>query len=86
MSRFIVPRRWQKGAWQSSIRTELDKQYRYEKRVKSVCVTQSLKCYVTIAKPIMHDNPNHRIEFETQESFLEFDLVPRKCNAVKMEG
>ena len=85
MERFIVPRRWHRGAWKSGIRTELDKKYPHE-QVKTVYVTSNLKCYATLAKPIMHPNPYDRIEFETQENFLEFEIVPRKCNAVKMEG
>jgi hypothetical protein len=84
VEKFLVPRRWQKGAWQSAIRTELDKKYPHE-TVKTVYVTPDLKCYATIAKPIMHDNPYGRIEFATKELHLEFQVVPRKCSQV-MEG
>ena len=83
--KLIVPRRWSKGAWQAMIRLKLDQKYRYEERVKSVYITEDLRCLVTTAKPIPHDNPYHRIEFETQERSLEFEIVPRKCYEV-MEG
>lgn len=83
MERFIVPRRWQKGAWQSGIRTELEKKYPHE-LVKTVYVTRELKCYATIAKLIPHENHN-RIEFETLEHHHEYDVIPRKCAEV-MEG
>ena len=82
--KFVVPRRWQKGAWQSAIRTKLDEKFRYDERVKSVFIT-NMKCYVTTAKPIIHDNPDGRIEFETVEHHLEFQVIPRKCSEV-MEG
>jgi hypothetical protein len=85
--KLIVPRRWSKGRWQSEIRLLLDKKekYRYNTRVESVYVTEDLKCLVTTAKPIPHDNPYHRIEFQTEEHQVEYEVVPMKCNAV-MEG
>jgi hypothetical protein len=84
MERFIVPRRWQRGAWKSGIRTELDKKFPNE-TVKSVIITDNMKCYVTTEKSIMHDNPYHRIEFQAVEHHFEFEVVPRKCAQV-MEG
>jgi len=83
--KFIVPRRLCKGVWQGMIRRKLDEKFRYDERVKSVYITEDLKCLVTIAKPVPHDNPYHRIEFETKERSLEFEIVPRKCAEV-MEG
>jgi hypothetical protein len=83
--KFIVPKRLSKGIWQGMIRRKLDEKFRYDERVKNVYITEDLKCLVTTARPIMHDNPYHRIEFETQERNLEFEIEPRKCYEV-MEG
>jgi len=83
--KLIVPRRWHKGAWQSAIRNKLDEKFRYETRVKSVYITPEMKCIVTTEKPIMHDNPYHRMEFESETHQLEYEVVPRKCSEV-MEG
>ncbi len=83
--RFFVPKRWHKGAWQSGIRTKLEQKYPDE-RVRFVYITPEKKCLATLEKPtIIHDNPYHRIEFETETHQLEFQVVPRKCAEV-MEG
>jgi len=82
--RFIVPKRWQKGAWKSGIRTELDKKFPAE-RIESVFITSELKCLATTATLKSHDNPYNRIEFESEEHHHEYDIVPKKCNAVRME-
>ena len=83
--KFKVPRRLNKGAWQGMIRRKLDEKFRYETRVEFVYITPDLKCLVTVAKPVPHDNPYHRIEFSTEEHTMEFQIVPMKCNEV-MEG
>jgi hypothetical protein len=85
MKRFIVPRRWNKSAWRSAIRLKLDEKLKPEETVKSVYITESMKCIVTTETPIMHDNPYGRIEFQHETHSLEFQVVPRKCSEV-MEG
>jgi len=83
--RFRVPKRLSKGTWQGMIRKILDEKFRYDERVKSVYITPDLKCLVVTAKPILHENPYHRIEFSTQEHRMEYDVVPERCREV-MEG
>jgi hypothetical protein len=78
--KFRVPKRFSKGAWQWMIRRKLDEKFRYEERVKSVFITENLKCLVVTAKPVLHENPNyHRLEFQTEEHRMEYDVVPEKC-------
>jgi hypothetical protein len=82
---FKVPRKWNKGSWQSAIRARLDEKFRDE-QVKSCYITESLKCLVTLEKPtIIHQNPYNRIEFETEHHHLEYQVVPKNVFAV-MEG
>lgn len=81
--RFIVPKRLQKAAWRTQIRLKLEKKFPDE-QVGFVYITSELKCLVTTAKLIAHENHN-RIEFETLEHHHEYDVVPRKCSEV-MEG
>lgn len=83
MEKFIVPKRWQKAAWRSQIRLKLEKKFPDE-QVEFVYITSQMKCLVTTAKLIPHENHN-RIEFETEEHHHEYDVVPRKCAEV-MEG
>jgi len=83
--KFIVPRRLCKGVWQGMIRRKLDEKFRYDERVKSVYITPELKCLVVTAKPKLHDNPYHRMEFETEEHRMEYEVVPERCREV-MEG
>ena len=82
---FKVPRQWAKGTWQSAIRTRLDEKFRDE-QVKSCYITENLKCLVTLEKPThLHPNIYNRIEFQTEEHHLEYQVVPRNVYAV-MEG
>lgn len=85
MRKFIVPRRWNKSAWKSAIRLKLDEKLKPEETVKSVYITENMKCIVTTETPIMHENPYGRIEFQPETHSLEFEIVPRKCYEV-MEG
>ena len=84
MERFIVPKKWQKGTIKSQIRLKLESKFPDE-RVEFVYITSQLKCLVTTAKLVPHENPYNRIEFESQEHHHEYDVVPRKCSEV-MEG
>ena len=83
MERFIVPRRWHRGAWKSQIRLKLERKFP-EETVKTVLITENMKCLVTTAKLVPHENHN-RIEFQTVEHHHEYEVVPRKCAEV-MEG
>ena len=40
------------------------------------------KCYVTVGKPKLHDNPFHRLEFETEEHNYCYRLVRGMGNQV----
>jgi len=84
MERFIVPRRWHRGAWKSQIRLKLEGKFPDE-TIEFVHITSQNKCLVTTAKLVPHENPYHRIEFQTEEHHHEYEVVPRKCAEV-MEG
>ncbi len=84
MERFIVPRRWQKGAWKSQIRLKLESKFPDE-QIEFVHITENMKCLVTTAKLVAHENPYWRLEFQPEEHFHEYEVVPRKCAEV-MEG
>ena len=81
-NKLIVPKRLSKGSWQTLIRLRLDSKFPDE-HVKTCYITENLKCIVTLEKPtIIHPNIYNRIEFETQEHHLEYQVVPKNVYAV----
>lgn len=80
----IVPKTKRRGELATKIRHYFEERFPNSEKVENVVLVNE-RVYVKIGWPTLHENPYHRIEYETQQHNLSYDLVVGVGNMV-MEG